>query len=130
MLRTVLAILGGYAAIGILVVATDQVYAALIPGFRQVSIPPSYYFGLSIITDAFYCVGGGYLCALIARENFHWATLGLMIGGEIVGAASQIAAWQTVPHWFAIALLILYPPAIWFGSKLRSRVKQPASAAV
>ncbi|MGD0436043.1 MAG: hypothetical protein ABSB86_06240 [Bryobacteraceae bacterium] len=121
MIRTVLAILGGYAVIGILVVATDQVFAALIPGFRSAPMPPLYYFGISLATDTFYSIGGGYLCALIARERFRGATLGLMIGGEIVGAASQIAFWQTVPHWFAIALLILYPPAIWIGSRQRSR---------
>jgi hypothetical protein len=130
MIRTILAILGGYAAIGILVVATDQVFAALIPGFRQMAMPPLYYFGLSLLTDTVYTVAGGYLCVLIARENFRNATLGLMIGGELVGIASQVAFWHNVPHWFAITLLILYPPAIWIGSRLRSRARRVVSATV
>jgi hypothetical protein len=129
MIRTILAILGGYAAIGIFVVATDQVFGALIPGFRQMAMPPNYYFGLSLLTDTVYTVAGGYLCVLIARENFRNATLGLIIGGELVGIASQVAFWHNVPHWFAIALLILYPPAIWLGSGMRSRSRNAMDAA-
>src|SRR5580698_3611385 len=108
MLRTVLAILGGYVLVGILVVATDQIFAALIPGFRQMATSPTYYFELSLLTTTLYTVVGGYVCALIAREHFARATLGLMIGGEIAGIAAQAAFWNNVPHWYAIALLILY----------------------
>jgi hypothetical protein len=125
MIRTILAILGGYAAIGILVVLTDQFFAALIPGFRQMAMPPIYYFGISLFTDTFYTIAGGYLCALIAREHVRRATIGLMIGGEIVGIASQVAAWREVPHWFGFALLILFPPAIWIGSMLQARGQRP-----
>jgi hypothetical protein len=130
MIRTILAIVGGYAAIGILVVTTDQIFAALIPGFRQMATPPPYYFGISLLTDTIYTLAGGYLCALIAREHFRNATLGLMIFGELVGIASQIAFWNNVPHWYAIALLILFPPAVWIGSRLRSRGQRVVSAAV
>jgi len=128
MTRTVLAILGGYVAIGILVVMTDQVFAALIPGFRQMALPPLYYFGVSLFTNTFYTLAGGYLCALIAREHVRRATIGLMIGGEIVGIASQVAAWHSVPHWFGFALLILFPPAIWIGSTLQSRGRRRLDA--
>jgi hypothetical protein len=130
MIRTVLAILAGYAEIGLLVVMTDQLFAAVIPGFRSMAMPPAYYFGLSLLTDSFYSMAGGYLCAMIAREHFRRATLGLMIFGEIVGIASQVALWRTVPHWFALALLILYPPMVWIGAGIRSRGRHAVNTAI
>lgn len=120
MIRIVGAVLAGYVAVGVLVVLTDQIFAVAVPGFRAMTPPPLYYFVIVTITDALYSIVGGYLCAVIARASAHRATLSLMIFGEIMGVASTILQWHTEPHWAAIALLILYPIAVWIGSKLRS----------
>ena len=40
MVRIAAAVLGGYVAIGILVVLTDAIFAAAIPGFRAMTTPP------------------------------------------------------------------------------------------
>ena len=119
--RIVVAAIVGYVAIGLLVVTTDKVLAATIPGFATLEVPPLLYFVVSLTTDTLYSVVGGYLCCVIARDRCRTATLVLIIGGEIAGIASQVALWRTVPHWFAIVLLLLYPPAVWIGSFLRSR---------
>jgi len=124
--RIVVAVAAGYAAIGVLVVITDQVFAAFIPGFKQMNLPPLYYFSASLVTDSFYSAMGGFLCALIARAQSRKATLALIVFGEIVGIVSQIAFWHIVPHWFGIALVVLYPPAVWTGSRLRSGMARPA----
>jgi hypothetical protein len=120
--RIIAAVLAGYVAIGVLVVITDQFFAAFIPGFKAMPLPPLYYFVVSLGTDTLYSVFGGYLCSLIARARSQTAGLGLIVFGEVIGLASQIVLWKTVPHWFAIALLLLYPPAVWLGSRLRQQV--------
>jgi hypothetical protein len=130
MLRTVIAVIAGYALIGVLVVFTDQLFSVAIQGFNSLATPPRYYFALSLLTDTFYSVLGGYLCAAIARSASKNATLALMIGGEIVGLVSMIAFWKTVPHWFGLALLVVYPPAIWIGSRLGSRDQRSMAADV
>jgi hypothetical protein len=120
MVRIAAAVLAGYVAVGVLVVLTDQIFAAAIPGFRAMTTPPLYYFVIVTFTDALYSVAGGYLCAAIARGSLRAATLGLMIFGEIIGIVSTVLGWQIQPHWFALALLVLFPIAVWFGSRLRS----------
>jgi hypothetical protein len=102
-----------------MVVLTDQMAARVIPGFASMAMPPTFYFFTSIATDTLYSMVGGLLCAAIAREHAFRATVSLAIFGEVAGIASQIALWTTVPHWFGLALLLTYPPAVWFGSKLR-----------
>jgi hypothetical protein len=116
--RVIGAAIAGYVAIGILVVCTDQVYALLVPGFKSLPMPPTYYFALSLLTDFIYSILGGYLCAWIAGALARKATLGLIVGGEILGVVSVIVFWNSVPHWFGFGLLILYPPAVWLGSKV------------
>jgi hypothetical protein len=126
MVRIAVAVLAGYVSIGILVVLTDQVFGAAIPGFRVITTPPLYYFAAVLLTDTLYSVAGGYLCAVIARAAVRKATLGLMIFGEIVGVVSTVIGWYVQPHWFAFALLVLFPLAVWVGSRLRSGNTEPA----
>jgi hypothetical protein len=120
MVRIVAAVLAGYVAVGVLVVLTDQILAAAIPGFRTMTTPPLYYFVIVTLTDTLYSIAGGYLCAAIARGSIRVATLGLMIFGEIIGVVSTIVGWRIQPHWFALALLVLFPIAVWCGYRLRS----------
>jgi len=121
MWRAVLAPIAGYVAIGILVIFTDQLFSLLTHGFDSGAQPPRYYYALSLLTDSLYTVLGGYLCAALAGQRARRATLILIVGGELVGIGSVIAFWHTQPHWFAIALLLVYPPAVWAGSRIRMR---------
>lgn len=122
------AAIAGYVAIGILVVCTDQLFAVLVPGFKSMPMPPTYYFQVSLLTDTVYSILGGYLCAWLAGALARKATLWLMAIGEVLGVVSVIVFWSTVPHWFGFGLLIVYPPAVWVGSWLRSRGMQAAGA--
>jgi hypothetical protein len=119
--RIIAAVVLGYAAVGVLVVGTDQIFAIFIPGLQTMTSPPLYYFVSSLATDTAYTVLGGWLCVRIAREHARNATLGLIVLGELIGLVSQILLWHTVPHWFGMGLLIAYPPAIWIGSEGESR---------
>ena len=127
MLRTVSAAVAGYVLIGLLVVATDQVFAWSIPGFALMTVPPDRYFVISLITDSLYSLAGGYLCAVIARDRTRHAILWLIVLGEIIGLGAQVALWDTVPHWFGIGLLALYAPAVWLGGRMRVKPAPPRS---
>jgi len=121
MLRLILSVLAGYIAIAVLVVVTDQIFAAATPGFAAAAQPPLFYFVVSLFTDTLYSVVGGYLCVTLARARARTATIALIALGELIGLVTQIALWNTVPHWFGFGLLILYPAGIWAGSRLRAR---------
>ena len=119
MIRTALAVLAGYIAVGILVMLTDQIFASAVPGFRSMTAPPLYYFIVVTVTDAMFSIAGGFLSAVIAGVSASRAMLGLIVFGEVMGIASTVAGWRIQPHWFAFALLILFPLGVWIGYKLR-----------
>lgn len=120
MVRTVIAAISGFLGIGILVRFTDMLFARLTQGWNPKD-PPLYYFAVSLATDFVYSIIGGYICALIAEEHRPKATLWLIVFGEVLGVAVQVALWGVVPHWYGIGLLILYPLGVWIGSRLRGR---------
>jgi hypothetical protein len=115
--RMILAILAGYVLIGVLVTVTDRVFAA-VPGFAIMN-PPRYYFLVTLGTDFVYSAVGGYVCSWIAGERAWEGTLCLIAFGETIGLASQVLSWKTVPHWFGIGVLVMYPLGVWIGSRLR-----------
>lgn len=117
-MRTVIAVVGGFLGIGILIRITDMLFARLVAGWDPKN-PPLFYFAVSLGTDFLYSIVGGYLCALIAEEHRRKATLWLIVLGEVLGVAVQVALWGVVPHWYGIGLLILYPLGVWIGSSLR-----------
>ena len=55
--RIVLAVVGGYFLTGILVVATDRLFALFVPGMDGTGNPPAYCFALSLVTDSLYSLG-------------------------------------------------------------------------
>src|SRR3954452_17827795 len=118
--RNILAAFAGYIAIGVLVVLTDQIFSWAIPGFRTMAMPPAFYFAVSLLTDFAYSAAGGFVCSALARDS-RTATLILVIAGETIGLAVAIARWQTMPHFFVLGLLILYPLGILVGSAIQRR---------
>ena len=117
MVRTILAVIVGFLFIGMLITGTDQIFAFGIDGFDTQADKPNYYYLISIATDNFYSIIGGWVCATIAKNDLRRSANGLIILGELAGVASTVFLWKTVPHYYSFALLILYPPAVLFGSK-------------
>jgi hypothetical protein len=116
--RTVIAAISGFLAIGLLVRITDMLFARMVQGWNPKD-PPAYYFAVSLVTDFIFSIVGGYLCALIAEEHWQRATLWLIVVGEVIGVGVQVVLWNMVPHWYGIGLLVVYPLGVWIGSKLR-----------
>ncbi len=114
--RAVLAVIAGYLANGILVAGTEQLFSLLMPGVN--GTPPLYYFVVDLISQCLCTVVGGYLCSLIARPSQHAAIAGLIGLGVLVGTVSLVVSWRTEPHWYGIALLVVYPPCVWIGRAL------------
>ncbi len=128
--RILAAVLAGYALSVALVTLTDQIFSRVIPGFDAMTMPPADYFAISLVSNTLYAIAGGFLCAVIARNSLRKATLYLMIFGEVLGVFSQIMFWNTIPHWFGLALLVIFPIGVWIGSNLaarRNRSFHPAS---
>jgi hypothetical protein len=115
--RAVVGVIAGYLGIGALVALTDMLFAAFVPGWKQMAHPPQYYFAISLVTDFLYSIAGGYICAVIAKSRRRGATLALIVIGEAIGVVTQAMLWKTVPHWFGIGLLIVYPLGVWIGSQ-------------
>jgi hypothetical protein len=63
--RIILAVVVGYIADGILVVATEQLLSLRAPGVEATQ--PLYYLVVDLISQCLYTVVGGYLCCVIAR---------------------------------------------------------------
>jgi hypothetical protein len=129
MVRNIGAVLAGYVSIGILVVLTDLALAAIRPGeYLSGQVPPTWYFVVSLFTASLYSVFGGWLCGWIARARQWKPLLALAVFGELMGVISTIMFWGKQPWWYALALLILYPPAVFLGGYLflRRPVAAPA----
>ncbi len=125
-MRTIIAVIGGFLGIAVLIRLTDMLFAGMTPGWNPKD-PPPYYFAVSLGTDFVYTIVGGYLCALIAEGNRRRATLWLILLGEALGVVVQAMLWGSVPHWYGIGLLILYPVGIWVGSRLSGEGAAPAT---
>jgi hypothetical protein len=116
--RSVGAVLLGYVVIGILVVLTDQLWSMSVRGFSSLPQPPTYYFATTLFTDFLYSAVGGWVSVRIPRQRQMRHAVGLIIFGELIGIATQVGLWNTVPHWYGLTLLILYPAGVWLGAKL------------
>jgi hypothetical protein len=118
MVRSILAIILGFAIIGVFVTATDQLFALALPGFEQLPVKPDKYYLISLVTSSLYSVIGGWTCAWIAKRNIRQHAIALVILGELAGIAALVALWNIVPHYYTLLLLVLYPPAVMLGAKI------------
>ncbi len=126
--RIILAVVAGYAANGILVAVSEQLLLLHTQSSAATNQPS--YFVVDLITQCLYTVVAGYLCCAIAGPVQRAAMTGLMALGVFVGAVSLVTSWKTEPQWYGIALLAVYPPCVWIGWTLKSRVNgHPSSRA-
>src|SRR5579862_5613766 len=113
--RVIGAVLAGYATMALLSVVTIWIIDFFNAELRTAREMPTYYFVIVIVTDAIYSVAGGYLCAKIARTAFGNSTIGMIALGELIAGLSAYSVWYRVPHWYSLALLLMYPPLVWWG---------------
>jgi hypothetical protein len=83
---------------------------------------------VSVFTAPLYSVFGGWLCGRIAKGRLWKHILALAIFGEAMGLVSTVMFWGKQPLWYALALLVLYPPAVFLGGYLSARRAVAAAA--
>jgi len=120
MVRSILAVLGGWIAVGVLVVITDLVLGRIYPqAYVEGKIPPDFLSALSLATSIGYSIAGGWLTARIAARrkwNHVWA---LVAWGLLMGIVSAMLTWGKIQHWQQIGLIVGWIPAVILGGYLR-----------
>lgn len=110
MRRIFFAVVVAYLANALLIVGTEQLLAR---GFSATR-----YFVSDVVTQSVIQVGCGYLCSSISNARPRPAIVGLIAIGFLVGGFSLAASWHADPHWYGIALLVVYAPCVWIGYRI------------
>ncbi len=120
-LRSVGAIVAGFAAVVVLSIATDAVLHA-VGVFPPVGQPMTAgLYALALAYRTLFTVAGGYITARLAprRPLAHAVVLGVI--GIVAGTAGAVAMWELGDQWYPIALVLLALPSTWLGGWLFSR---------
>ena len=120
-LRSVGAIVAGFAAVVVLSIATDAVLHA-VGVFPPVGQPMTAgLYALALAYRTLFTVAGGYITARLAprRPLAHAVVLGVI--GIVAGTAGAVAMWELGDLWYPIALVLLALPSTWLGGWLFSR---------
>lgn len=117
--RVVLAVVVGWVTNAIMVGLTEVLLWTMMRSPAG-KLPGSYYI-IDLIFQCCFTVVGAYLCCVIARPSRRPAMFGLMLLGLLIGGLSLPPSWSREPHWYRIALLVVWVPCVWIGWSLRSR---------
>jgi hypothetical protein len=120
MVRSIMAVLGGWMAVGVLVVITDLVLGRMYPqAYVAGRIPPDSLSALSLATSIVYSIVGGWLTARIAARRKWNHVCALVAWGLLMGIASAVFTWGKIQHWHQIGLIVGWIPAVILGGYLR-----------
>lgn len=115
-------VLAGFLTVFILSVLTDVALekAGFFPD------PSEGLFDRSLLMFAFayrsaYAVLGGYVTAMVAKENKMKHVVALGILGTIGGCAGVYAGWDLSEHWYPIALAVTAFPFVWLGGTIYTK---------
>jgi len=120
-LRSILAIVAGFVAIGVLSIGTDAVLVAagVLPPHGQ---PVGNH--LLLLAQAYvavYAIFGCWLAAYLAPSHPMRHALILGVLGLAFNLMNAVALWNLYPKWFTILSLALVMPYAWIGGRLRER---------
>ena len=62
-----------------------------------------------------------WVCAKLAPVKVRTHVIAFFALGEAMGLVFTLANWGKVPHWYSIAWLVVWIPAMWIGWKLSGR---------
>jgi hypothetical protein len=120
--KSILSVLGSYVLSIVLVMATDPLLHALFPHDynRGQTIPD----GLLLLSTALFTVISilcAWVCAKLAPSRVRVHVIAFFALGEIMGLVATLLNWGKMPHWYSIAWLLVWIPAVWIGWKLAGR---------
>lgn len=130
MLRSFLAVAGGYVAMAVLVMLTFVGLGRLYPDvFTEGSQALGSFSGWNMLIlgfSAIYAMVAGYLTATVAARSelrHVLALAGLMV---VMGIVSTVMSMDRQPLWMSLGYMILGPAAAILGGQLRGRRKAAA----
>lgn len=118
-LKSIGAVMAGFATLVILSIATDAVLEkAGIMKTDPFNDNPVWLIALVAGYRTIFSTFGCYLTARMApnKPMKHAMILGAI--GVVLTTIGMIAMWDVPPHWYPISLVILTLPAAWLGGKL------------
>jgi hypothetical protein len=118
--KSVGAIVGGFAVVFILSVATDAVLEAsgVFPPQTQPELTVWWMLLLALFYRTVYAVLGGYVAAQLApfRPMKHAIILGCI--GVVFAILGMLSNWGKSAEWYPMGLVVLTLPSLWLGGKL------------
>lgn len=117
-LKSIGAILAGFALVVIISIATDLVLETTGLMKQPFDLNSTFFIVFVIFYRSFYGTAGAYVTARLApyrplRHSMIGGAIGFVI--SIVGA---IVMWDIPPHWYAISLIATALPCAWIGGQL------------
>jgi hypothetical protein len=137
MLRSILAVVAGFAVTALLVMISDPIIMLLMPGAIQTMpggemVPSAPYYIANLIAGTLSAVVGGFVMAVIARQaimkHLYWL-IGVLVAFGIVSAATGGAL---VPLWYSVLVIALGIIGYYLGVRLylARRGQEPAPASM
>ncbi|MEJ0101329.1 MAG: hypothetical protein WDO19_01705 [Bacteroidota bacterium] len=119
--KSVWAIVAGFLFVVILSVATDLLLEKTGIMKQPFHYNSSWFIVFVILYRNVSGVIGSYITASLATDRpMRHAMIGGFIGFAI-SITGAIVMWDTPPHWYAIALVVLALPSAWLGGKLKTK---------
>jgi len=121
-LKSIGALIAGFAALVILSMATDMILeTAGIMKIDPFIDNPVWLILIIIMYRTAYSIFGCYLAARMAPNKPMRHALILGIIGVVLTTIGTIVMWDVPPHWYPISLAVLTMPAAWAGGRLGLR---------
>jgi len=121
--KSIGAIFAGFVSVALLSIITD----AILEGthvFPPVTQPGAYVWWMlliALIYRSLYAVVGGYITALLSKQNAMRNVVILGIIGTIAATLGLLANLDKGSVWYPILLAVLSFPSVWLGGKLRMK---------
>ena len=125
MLRVILAVLGGYAAMFVLIMLMNVALYFAFPDLFQEDAAtytgPDWILYLEAAASLMFAAVGGYVCKWIGRQRAVWTLVGLMV---VLGVLTVVLEASQKPMWSIVATVVAGPIGALVGAAAR---KEPAS---
>ncbi|MCA2992479.1 hypothetical protein [Gemmatimonas sp.] len=123
MIRSIVAVVTGFALIALLSIGTDLALMSAMPSLFEAdgSTTSTTVLLLSIGYVGLYATLGCYLCARLAPDRPMGHALGLGALGLVFNVVGMVARWDMAPAWFHLVSVALVMVWAWLGGRMRTR---------
>lgn len=117
-LKSIGAVLVGFAVVAVLSVATDAVLEKAGIVFPSSEGGAVWTLVLALFYRSAYSVLGGYVTARLAPQNMMKHVYLLMGLGFLGGVGGAFGGWSLGNHWYPVAIAVTGPLFVWMGGKV------------